>query len=128
MKYELTMPTSIALNVTGAAGQVNLQGGPTNAHIKTTAGEVSGSQLGRGSYTVATEAGRVDLSFASAPTLVKASTSAGEINVTVPGNASYRVKASAPVGDEEVAVPNDRTAANVIDLRAEAGTVFVRKR
>ena len=82
--------------MSGTAGRVGLQSGPANANIKTIAGEVSGTVLGRGSYTVATKAGKVDLTFASPPTLVNVNTTAGEVNVTVPGNASYRVKASAP--------------------------------
>lgn len=121
------MPSRVALTVNGKAGRVSLQRGPASADIRTTAGEVTGSQLGRGSYTVATKAGKVDLSFASAPALVRVKTTAGEIKVTVPGNASYRVKTSTTVGDRKVAVPNDPAAANVIDLSATFGSIAVRK-
>lgn len=127
MDYEVTMPSSIRLIVNGSAGRISLKGGPANVQLKASAGEVSGSNLARGSYMVATGAGKVDLSFASPPTLVKVKTDAGEIDVTVPGNASYRVKASAPIGEENVAVPNDSTAANVIELSATVGSVFVHK-
>jgi hypothetical protein len=123
MDYQLTMPANIALDVNGAAGEVVLQGGPTNAHIHTTAGEVSGTGLGGGSYTISADAGKVDLAFTSAPTLVKVTTGAGEINVTVPANASYRVKASSDFGDDDVKVPNDGSARNVIELHADAGSI-----
>ncbi|MBV9797540.1 MAG: hypothetical protein JO039_05765 [Solirubrobacterales bacterium] len=61
-----------------------------------------------------------DLAFSSAPSLAKVMTEAGSIDVTMPGNASYRVEASAPIGDENVAVPNDSTATNVIELSARS--------
>ncbi len=67
------------------------------------------------------------ISPSSAPGLAKVTTEAGSIDVTVPGNASYRVEASAPVGDENVAVPNHSTASNVIELSATVGSVSVHK-
>jgi hypothetical protein len=88
---------------------------------------VSGTDLGRGSYTVATQAGQVDLTFASAPALVKVTTDAGAINVTVPANASYRISASSEIGTADVALPNDASAANVIDLHAQVGEVSLHK-
>lgn len=125
--YQITMPPGVALNVNASAGLVSLQGGFTEAQIKTEAGEVSGTGLGHGSYTVATGAGKVDLTFTSAPTLVKVTTDAGIIAVTVPGSASYRVTVSTEVGKSDVKVPNDATAANVIDLHAEVGSVSLDK-
>jgi hypothetical protein len=127
MDYQITMPPSVALNVRGDVGLVRLQGGPARAQIQTDAGEVSGTGLGHGSYTVKTEVGRVKLTFTSAPTLVKVSTSVGAIDVTVPGNASYRVNASSEVGEKDVTVPSDATATSVIDLHAEVGTVSLHK-
>src|SRR5215471_17490759 len=126
MDYQITMPPSVALNVRGV-GLVRLRGGPAKAQIQTDAGEVSGTGLGHGSYTVTTQAGRVKLTFTSAPTLVKVTTSAGTIDVTVPGNASYRVNASSEMGDKDVTVPSDATATNVIDLHAEVGIVSLHK-
>jgi hypothetical protein len=127
MDYQITMPPSVALSVRGDVGLVRLQGGPARAQIQTDAGEVSGTGLGHGSYTVKTEVGRVKLTFTSAPALVKVTTSAGTIDVTVPGNASYRVNASSEVGEKDVTVPSDATATNVIDLHAEVGTVSLHK-
>jgi hypothetical protein len=127
MAYQVTMPSTVVLNVDGAVGEVTLRGGLNKAHIKTDAGKVSGSGLGRGSYTVATQAGQVDLTFASAPSLVKVNTDAGSINVTVPGNASYRVNASSDIGSGDVSLPNHANAANKIDLHADIGQVSLHK-
>jgi hypothetical protein len=80
MDYQITMPPSVALNVRGDVGLVRLQGALAKAQIQTDAGEVSGTGLGRGSYTVTTDAGRVKLTFTSAPTLVKVTTSVGAID------------------------------------------------
>jgi hypothetical protein len=123
MDYQIQVPPSVALNVVGNAGQVILQGRLTKAQVSTNAGRVSGTGLGRGPFTVATQAGEVDLAFASAPTLAKVTTQAGTIGVTVPGGSSYKVSASSSVGSKDVTVPGDANAANVIDLHAQAGSV-----
>ena len=122
MDYQIQMPPSVALNVAGEAGEVILQGGLTKAQVNTQAGKVSGTGLGRGSFTVATQAGEVDLAFASAPTLAKVTTEAGAIDVTVPSGGSYKVSASSN-GSKDVKVPNNANAANTIDLHAGFGSV-----
>jgi hypothetical protein len=123
MNYQIQLPPSTVLTVTGDAGLVILHGGLTKAQVTTHAGKVSGTGLGRGSFTVATEVGEVDLAFASAPTRVKVTTTAGAIDVTVPGGASYKVTTSSDVGDQDVTVPNDANAANIIDLHAQVGHI-----
>jgi Putative adhesin len=127
MDYQVKMPSNVALDVTGAVGKVALQGGPTKADISTDAGQVTGSGLARGSYTVNTKAGTVNLKFASAPSLVKVGTTAGAIDVTVPGSSSYRVKADSDVGTSDVSVHNNAQAANKIDLHATFGHISLNK-
>jgi Putative adhesin len=123
MNYQIQLPPSTVLTVAGDAGRVILQGGLTKAQVTTHAGRVSGTGLGRGSFTVATEVGEVDLAFASAPARVKVTTTAGAIDVTVPGSASYKVTTSTDVGDQDVTVPSNANAANVIDLPAQVGHI-----
>jgi len=123
MDYQIQLPPGTALTVTGDAGRVILHGGLTRAQVTTDAGQVSGTGLGRGSFTVVTKVGEVDLAFASVPARVKVTTDAGAIDVTVPGDASYKVTTSSTVGVQDVTVPNDANAANVIDLHAEVGHI-----
>jgi hypothetical protein len=123
MDYQIQLPPGTALTVAGDAGQVILHGGLTKVQVTTDVGQVSGTGLGRGSFTVATQVGEVDLAFGSAPARVKVTTTTGAIDVTVPGGASYKVTTSATVGDKNVTVPNDANAANVIDLHAEVGHI-----
>lgn len=125
MDFQIQMPAGAALNVVGDAGRVILSGGLAKTQINTHAGEVSGTGLGRGPVTVATQAGAVDLRFSSPPALAKVTTDAGAINVTVPPGGAYRVSASSGVGDKDVKVPNDANATNLIDLRAHVGSVSV---
>lgn len=127
MDYQIQLPPSTVLTVTSDAGQVILHGGLTKAQVTTHAGKVSGTGLGRGSFTVATEVGEVDLAFASAPARVKVTTTAGAIDVTVPGGASYKVTTSTNVGDQDVTVPNEANAANVIDLHAQVGHISLHR-
>ena len=127
MDYQIQLPPGTALTVAADAGRVILHGGLTRAQVTTDAGQVSGTGLGSGSFTVATQVGEVDLAFASAPARVKVTTTTGAIDVTVPGGASYKVTTSATVGDEDVTVPSDANAANIIDLRAEVGHISLRQ-
>jgi hypothetical protein len=127
MNYQVKMPSDVALRVDGAVGKVTLQGGPSKTDISTDAGQVTGSGLPRGSYTVNTKAGQVSLKFAAAPSLVKVSTTAGAIGVTVPGSSSYRVSASSDVGDTDVKVNNKAQAGNKIDLHATFGHISLNK-
>lgn len=123
MDYQIQLPPGTALTVAADAGRVILHGGLTRAQVTTHAGQVSGTGLGHGSFTVATQVGEVDLTFASAPARVKVTTTTGAIDVTVPGGASYKVSTSATVGDKDVTVPSDANAANIIDLHAEVGHI-----
>src|SRR5689334_21886738 len=74
MDYQIQLPPGTALTVAGDAGRVILHGGLTKAQVTTDAGQVSGTGLGRGSFTVASQVGEVDLAFASAPARVKVTT------------------------------------------------------
>lgn len=123
MGYQITMPANVPLNVEGGAGQVTLQGGPDNVQVATGAGEVTGTGLGRGAYNVTTGVGQVGLAFTAAPTQVKVSTDTGAINVTVPKNAAYQVRASSGLGEKNIKVPNQAGAANVIDLHVKLGEI-----
>jgi hypothetical protein len=123
MDYQIQLPPGTALTVTGDAGRVILHGALTRAQVTTDAGQVSGTGLGRGSFTVVTKVGKVDLAFASAPARVKVTTDAGAIDVTVPGSASYKVTTSTTVGDQDVTVPSNANAANVIGLHADVGHI-----
>jgi len=71
--------------------------------------------------TVTGDAGRVILH--GGLTRAQVTTDAGAIDVTVPGDASYKVTTSSTVGVQDVTVPNDANAANVIDLHAEVGHI-----
>jgi len=81
MDYQIQLPPGTALTVAGDAGRVILHGGLTKAQVTTDAGQVSGTGLGRGSFTVVTKVGKVDLAFASAPARVKVTTDAGAIDL-----------------------------------------------
>lgn len=123
MDYQIQLPSGTALAVAADAGHVILHGDLTRAQVTTHAGQVSGTGLGRGSFTVATQVGEVELAFASAPARVKVTTTTGAIDVTVPGGTSYKVTTSATVGDKDVTVPSDANAASIIDLHADVGHI-----
>ena len=75
--------------------------------------------------TVETEAGALTLEFAKAPTLVRATTSLGAVDLRLPGTTAYDVKASSEVGERSVTVDQDPTCGHRIEVRTEVGTVKV---
>jgi hypothetical protein len=125
--YDLTVPARAALDVDNSAGEITLNGALTDVAAKTDAGKIAASALGRGTVTASAKAGEVDLTFASAPRLVTTTTSAGSTTITVPGTASYRVKASTSVGDKNIKVPNDPSAQNRIEAKTDVGDVTIKK-
>ena len=123
MHYQIQLPPRIALTVASDAGRVIPHGGLTKAKVTTHAGKLSGTGLGRGSFTVVTQVGEADVAFATVPARVKVSTTAGAINVTVPGGASYKVSTPSTIGGRDVTVPNHADAVNLTDLHAQAGRI-----
>ena len=125
--YDVTLPARAAIDVDNSAGEIKLNGALTDVAAKTDAGKIAASALGRGTVNASTSAGQVDLAFASAPRLVTTSTDAGSTTITVPGTASYRVKASTSVGDTNVKVPNDPSAQNRIEAKTDVGDITIKK-
>jgi len=56
---------------------------------------------------------------------VDAQTSAGEVDITVPGGGSYAVDASTRAGSTKVAVPTDPGASRKITAHTTAGKIVI---
>jgi hypothetical protein len=73
-----------------------------------------------------TQAGAVRLGFERVPELVRASSEAGDVDVTLPaGLVVYEVDASANVGAVEVEVPTGRGTGHRVEVRTDVGRVRV---
>jgi hypothetical protein len=125
--YDIRMPATVAIEVDNSAGEITLDGALTEVVAKTDAGKIAATALGGGTATASTQAGKIDLAFARAPRQVTTTADTGSTTITVPGSASYQVKASVSVGDTNVQVPNDPSAQNRIEAKSDVGEITVKK-
>ena len=123
--YTVTMPARVTLNVDGAAGDMNLIGPFANATISTRAGRVRGTSLGAGTYEVTTNAGEVDLKFASPPNSVKVKSDVGKVVLTVPGGTKYAVTTETTVAVKNIDVDQDSSSTHRIDVTTTVGAVTI---
>jgi hypothetical protein len=124
--YTVTMPARVTLNVDGTAGDMKLIGPFANATISTKAGRVEGTSLGAGTYEVTTNAGEVNLKFASPPNSVKVKSDVGEVVLTVPGGTKYAVTTETTVAVKNIDVDQDSSSTHRIDVTTTVGAVTIK--
>ena len=125
--YTVVMPARVTLNVDGAAGDMKLNGPFANATISTKAGRVHGTSLGPGTYEVTTNAGEVNLKFASPPNSVKVKSDVAAVVLTVPGGTKYAVTTDTTVGIKNVEVDQDSSSTHRLDVTTTVGTITIDK-
>ena len=125
--YTVTMPTQVTLKVDGEAGDMKLIGPFANATVSTKAGRVEGTSLGAGTYEVTTNAGEVNLKFASAPNSVKVKSDVGQVVLTVPGGTKYAVTTETTVAIKNIDVDQDSSSTHRIDVTTTVGAIRISK-
>jgi DUF4097 and DUF4098 domain-containing protein YvlB len=123
--YRIRLPKSMSADITASAGAVEVDGLSGNLHVATAAGSVEGRGLNSPEVTVETEAGALSLEFTKAPSLVRATTSLGAVELRLPGTTAYAVKASSEVGERSVTVDQDPASRHRIEVSTEVGAVKV---
>jgi hypothetical protein len=106
------------------SGDVKLTDLTGNLVAETSSGNLDGSGL-RGRAVARTTSGDVTLRLAEAED-VTAKTDSGELRLTVPAGARFRIEATTGSGDKHLDVPNDTGADHHLDLRTGSGDVTVR--
>lgn len=123
--YHIRVPETTTTEVSAQAGAVSLTGVSGDVHVKTAAGAVEGRALTSDQVTVETEAGAASLEFTEAPTLVRATTSVGAVELRVPGAVAYAVDLHTTVGGASIGVKRDARSAHRIEVSTEVGGVRV---
>lgn len=123
--YRIRMPKDVSADITAQAGAVKVDGLAGDINVATQAGTVEGRSLTSTKVTIKTEAGAASLEFASAPILVEASTSAGAVDVRVPGTTAYAVDVQTSVGASSVGVKVDPKSAHRIQVQTDVGAVQI---
>ena len=126
---DLAIPFDADVVVQGDSGDILADRLAGHLDLTTDSGDVSGRDLNPTVLKATTDAGNVDLEFATQPVSVHANSDSGDVEVTVPAGGEYRVDATTDAGDVTVdgILRNDH-AGRSITATADAGDVTVRGR
>ncbi len=123
--YRIRMPKAISAEITAQAGAVKVNGLAGDLEVTTAAGAVEGRALTSAEVAVTTEAGAASLEFTEAPTLVRATTGLGAVELRVPGTTAYDVDVQTSVGQSSVSVDTDSKSAHRIEVRTNVGSIKI---
>jgi DUF4097 and DUF4098 domain-containing protein YvlB len=123
---DLGIPFDADAVVRNDSGDVEADRLAGHLSLTTKSGNVTGRDMNPVSVRAATTAGIVDLVFTTEPVSVIATSKAGDVHVTVPRGAEYRVDTQAKSGNDRVSgvVRNDR-AERFIRAATDSGNVDV---
>jgi Toastrack DUF4097 len=126
---DLAIPFDADVVVRGDSGDISAERLAGHLELTTDSGDVAGRDLNPTIVKATTNAGNVDLEFATQPVSVHANSDSGDVDVTVPAGGEYRVDATTTAGDVKVQgiLRNDH-AGRTITATADAGDVTVRGR
>jgi DUF4097 and DUF4098 domain-containing protein YvlB len=126
---DLAIPFDADVVVRGDSGDISAERLAGHLELTTDSGDVEGRDLNPTEVRATTDAGNVDLDFATQPVWVHANSDSGDVDVTVPAGGEYRVDATTDAGDVRVegVLRNDH-AVRSISATADAGDVTVRGR
>jgi hypothetical protein len=123
--YLVELPANATVKVHTDAGAIRLTGLTGDVTVDTTAGEIDGTGLGSAHASVTTHAGAINLRYQSDPSTVDAKTSAGAVNIHIPGTDTYAVDASTKAGSTTIGVPTDPAATRKITAHTSAGAITI---
>jgi hypothetical protein len=103
------------LHLDATAGTTRLVGVSGEVWARATSGTISGSALASGQVDAAVRSGSADLRFSRAPQMVRVTAASGQLSVTVPNGARYRVNAGGGVTIEQTSLI-DAASSRVIDI------------
>jgi Putative adhesin len=124
-EFHVRMPGAASARITAQAGAVKVHGLAGDVHITTEAGAVEGTGLSAGTVEVKTKAGATSLEFAAAPSMLRATTELGAVEVKVPGDTAYAIDVDTDVGGSDVSVRKDAASPHKISVRAQVGGVSI---
>ena len=121
----VTVPAATRTEIRVDTGKLTLRDLSGDASAVVDTGEVTGSGLRGGTYRIAVDTGRVQLSHAVSPTDVVATVDTGEVDVRVPGGASYAVRSDHGLSD--VDVTRDPSSPRTITVNVDTGHAVVHR-
>lgn len=123
--YDIRVPRGVTVTVTAGMGAIRLSALAGRLVAHSGMGAITGTGLRVTSAKLTSNMGDVRASFATAPSLLEASTDLGSIALVVPSVDRYSVSATSDLGTTSVAVPQARSSPHIIHARSNLGSVSV---
>jgi DUF4097 and DUF4098 domain-containing protein YvlB len=111
------------IDVSSSNGAIELSDIAGEIRARTSNGRIDGDGIGAGPIDVESSNGAIELEL-DRPQNVKANTSNGRIELTVP-EGSYAVTAETSLGGTDVQIPDDPDGEFTLDLRTSNGSIEV---
>jgi hypothetical protein len=113
------------VSVTDSLGEIQLDNlaGPVTATA--VGGDIDGFGLTSSHASLTADLGDINLAFTAPPTSILATDQEGDITLTVPATADYRVTAQSQLGSTSVTVPRSAGSPHVILATSQLGDVTV---
>jgi hypothetical protein len=126
--YRIEVPRDLAVEVDVDAGNVSVSGVAGAVSLRSDAGDLEGTGLVSAHVKATTDAGHVELAFATAPTAIEAASDAGDVTIELP-SAEYAIDAGTDAGDTSVdGIVSYDLAAHSVSAHSDAGDVTIRGR
>ncbi len=144
VRYLLEVPPAFEVHVGGAAGDVTASRltGPVTVErmagdiavfdmsgpldLSSATGEITADGLRSEVVRAVSHTGDLRLELLAAPRSLDVRSDAGEIDLAVPGDVTYRVDARTAAGEERVLVPADQASPRLIRAESVTGDVSLR--
>lgn len=125
--YTVRVPRNVRVVLWSGSGDVSVSGVRGAVDLTSQHGDLNGVGLRARVVHADTDHGSVDLRFVDQPEQVLASTSHGDVTVTVPrGDAAYRVELSTAHGATSNELRTDPTSQRLVQLSTQHGDVTAR--
>jgi hypothetical protein len=125
VEFRVQLPAATRADITSQAGAVQVTGTTGDLAVTTQAGAIEGRALGGDQVSFSTQAGAVTMEFARAPSMARASTEVGAVEVRVPSGPSYAVDVQSTVSHSDISVQRDPASTHKIQVRAGVGAVKI---
>lgn len=113
------------VTVTVDAGQINLSSLSGQVDALTRAGSILGQNMSSQHADLRVSTGEIDVSFATPPAAISATTDLGAVILRVPNTVAYDVVTNAGVGHIGVSITEDTAAPRTITTRTDIGAITI---
>lgn len=121
----LSVPAGVSVRATTSRGDIGLSGVTGTVDLTTDDGSIDAESLGSANASFTTTNGSIDASFAGAPARIAAHATNGSVTVGTDGRTAYHDSVRIAGGNQILTNPQDRRAADEIDVTTTNGDVTI---